>query len=69
MKEIKEGMIICFKDLSTKNHEGIYEVVGICEYKNPVSRNWEPSVIYKSQKTNEMYVREMKDFLDKFREL
>lgn len=37
-----------------------------CRMKNPVSGEWFNALIYQGMKNGELYVRECKDFFDKF---
>lgn len=37
-----------------------------CRMKNPVSGEWLNALIYQGMENNELYVREYKDFFDKF---
>jgi len=44
-----------------------YEVLEeSAEMKNPITRNWEKCVIYKSLDSGKIYVREETDFREKF---
>lgn len=37
-----------------------------CRMKNPVSGEWSNALIYRGMENDELYVREYKDFFDKF---
>lgn len=43
-----------------------YKVLFRCKMKLPVERTWIDAVIYMSLKDDNFYVRERKDFFDKF---
>lgn len=43
-----------------------YKVLFRCKMKLPIERNWIEAVIYMSLKDDNFYVRERKDFFDKF---
>ena len=43
-----------------------YKPLFRCRMKNPTSREWFDAIIYKGVEDEKFYVRERKDFLDKF---
>lgn len=43
-----------------------YEPLFRCRMKNPTSGEWFDAIIYQNYDTKHLYVRERKDFLDKF---
>lgn len=43
-----------------------YVILGKCKLKCPIDRKWYEAVIYQGLDTGMVYVRERKDFLDKF---
>lgn len=43
-----------------------YVILGKCKLKCPIDRKWYEAVIYQGLDTGMVYVRERKDFFDKF---
>ena len=60
LKEIREQLYVYPKN----GH--YYEPLFRCRMKNPTSREWFDAIIYQDYNTKHLYVRERKDFLDKF---
>lgn len=50
-------------------HDGIYAISSFGRMKNSISREWEDAVIYTNTITNECYIRELNDFIDKFQKI
>lgn len=49
-----------------KKTGNIYEVLGEAKMKNSITREWENCIIYRGKDTQETYVRETQDFMNKF---
>ena len=60
LKEIRDKLYVYSKN----GH--YYEPLFRCRMKNPTSREWFDAIIYQDYNTKHLYVRERKDFLDKF---
>lgn len=60
LKEIRDKLYVYPKN----GH--YYEPLFRCRMKNPTSREWFDAIIYQDYNTKHLYVRERKDFLDKF---
>ena len=58
-KRPQGGQVCSYKDK-------LYMVEKILKSKNQETREWEDSVMYLSLERKESYVREIKDFCDKF---
>ena len=65
--------IIRLKIKETINRTYVYPKTGHkykplyrCRMKNPVSGEWSNALIYQGMENGELYVREYKDFFDKF---
>lgn len=66
------GDIVKHKNKESKSgypHDSIYVISNFCRMKNSISREWEDAVIYNNVTTNECYVRELNDFIDKFQKI
>lgn len=60
LKEIREKLYVYPKN----GHQ--YMPLYRCRMKNPVSGEWFNALIYQGMENGELYVREYKDFFDKF---
>lgn len=60
LKEIREQLYVYPKN----GHQ--YMPLYRCRMKNPTSGEWFDAIIYKGVEDEKFYVRERKDFLDKF---
>ena len=60
LKEIRDKLYVYPKN----GH--YYEPLFRCRMKNPTSREWFDAIIYQDYNIKHLYVRERKDFLDKF---
>ena len=60
LKEIRDKLYVYPKN----GH--YYEPLFRCRMKNPTSGEWFDAIIYQDYNTKHLYVRERKDFLDKF---
>lgn len=60
LKELRDKMYVCPKN----GHQ--YMPLFRCRLKCPASGEWFDAIIYQDYNTKHLYVRERKDFLDKF---
>lgn len=69
---MKIGDIVEHKNKISKSgysHNGRYVVLEYLRMKNSTTREWENAVLYRNCSTKELYVRELEDFIDKFKKV
>ena len=68
---MKIGDIVEHKSKVSKSgypHNVTYLIIDYCRMKNSISREWEDAVIYENPE-GKRYVRELNDFIDKFKKV
>lgn len=64
------GSVVEHKDKQSNSvypHTGKYIYEGDCRMKEPVTGSWVDAVIYRDVQTNQIFVRDKRDFLIKFK--